>query len=95
MNSESFKTLKSVSTVKFVLFLYCQGIKSHGLRNSSFSEIPGEKFPETTKNPGSARVHNVKYMEMVKDNLAEILELANRLSKDYVDTDGLKGNLSK
>ena len=78
---------RHVSTIKFVLFLYCQGIKSHGLRNSSFSE----KYPDSNKAPGSARINNVKYMEMIKDNLSDILELCNRLSKDSVDAEGLKG----
>ena len=51
-----------------------------------------ERFPESQKTPLSTRADNAKYMEMVNDNLDEILDLANRLSKDdHVDLDGLKG----
>ena len=55
-----YKQQRHVSTIKFVLFIFCQGMMSQRLRNSSFSE---ERFPDM-KSSVSSRAANAKHVEV-------------------------------
>ena len=87
MDIEEYRTRRHVSTLRFVLFLYCQGVSTQKLRNSSFTENwPGQSLP-------SGRDNQTKNIEKIIDNLDHLVILCGKNSnqKNTISYEGLKG----
>ena len=82
-----YRSKRHVSTLRFVLFLYCQSLSSQKLRNSSFSENwPSSSLP-------SARDKQSRNVEKIIDNLDNLLLLCSKpaTEENVINSEGLKG----
>ena len=88
LSCEQYRRTRHVSTLRFVLFLFCQSISTQKLRNSSFTESwPGQSTPS------SGRDKQTRNVEKIIDNLEKLLQLCakNAQTKDTITNEGLKG----
>lgn len=88
LEPHEYRTGRHVSTLRFVLFLYCQNVSTQKLRNSSFTESwPIQTLP-------SGRDKQTRNVEKIIDNIDQLLVLCgkNSTQKDTIGYEGLKGN---
>lgn len=86
LEPHEYRTGRHVSTLRFVLFLYCQNVSTQKLRNSSFTESwPIQTLP-------SGRDKQTRNVEKIIDNIDQLLVLCgkNSTQKDTIGYEGLK-----